>query len=147
IANGAQEAVEQTLAQGCWTPVERFGGQTQSDWQVGALSEDGRAFSVLQGGREQVRVSWPLGGLHNAHNALAALLAARHVGVPLAVGAAALAEFRGVKRRLELRGEAAGVRVIDDFAHHPTAIEATIAALRAQAGSGRVLAVVEPRSN
>jgi UDP-N-acetylmuramate-alanine ligase len=114
---------------------------------VDNLSADGLGFDVLHGDRRVASVRWRLGGLHNAHNALAAMLAARHVGVPIEVSVAALSEFKGVKRRLELRGEAGGVQVFDDFAHHPTAIEVTIAALRRQIGDARILAVVEPRSN
>lgn len=145
IANGDQSSVAETLAMGCWTPVSRFGAA--GDWRVEELSADGLAFTVAGADGSRTRVEWQLAGLHNAHNALAALLAARHVGVGLEVGAAALREFRGVKRRLELRGEAGGVKVYDDFAHHPTAIAATVAALRGQAGERRILAVLEPRSN
>src|SRR5690606_3926930 len=110
------------------------------------LDPDGGGFAFSHGGRQQ-RAALTLPGLHNAHNALAAIAAARHVGVPVETALAALAEFKGVKRRLELRGEAGGVRVYDDFAHHPTAVELTLAALRRQVGSGRILAVLEPRSN
>jgi UDP-N-acetylmuramate: L-alanyl-gamma-D-glutamyl-meso-diaminopimelate ligase len=147
IVNGDAPAVSETLEMGCWTPVTRFGQSAGADWRVEELSSDGCAFSVFGEGRALGRVEWSQGGLHNAHNALAALLAACHVGVPISTGIAALGRFRGIKRRLELRGEVGGVRVYDDFAHHPTAIAATIAALRAQAGEGRILAIVEPRSN
>lgn len=146
LANGDDANVAATLALGCWTPVERFGTAADNDWRLGALDPDGRGFRL--NAEPPVQVRWSQGGLHNARNALAAMLAARHVGVPLAASSESLGRFRGVKRRLELRGEAAGVRVYDDFAHHPTAIEATIAALRAQlGGEGRILAVTEPRSN
>ena len=147
IANGDQPAVDETLAMGCWTPVSRFGTKAGDDWRIAGLSADGCGFDILGPDGAQGRVEWELPGLHNAHNALAALLAARHVGVALEVGIAALKEFRGIKRRLELRGQAGGVRVYDDFAHHPTAIEATIGALRGQSGGGRILAAMEPRSN
>ena len=95
----------------------------------------------------QGTVQWELLGAHNRHNALAALAAARHVGVPVQRGIAALAHFRNVKRRLEVRGQVDGVTVYDDFAHHPTAIELTIAGLRSKVGKARILAVLEPRSN
>jgi UDP-N-acetylmuramate: L-alanyl-gamma-D-glutamyl-meso-diaminopimelate ligase len=105
-------------------------------------------FAVMSAGAELGRVSeFSLPGEHNQLNALSALLAARHAGVALDVGLAALATFPGVKRRLETRGIAAGVTVIDDFAHHPTAFAATIAGLRQRVGPARIFAILEPRSN
>jgi UDP-N-acetylmuramate: L-alanyl-gamma-D-glutamyl-meso-diaminopimelate ligase len=146
IVNAATPALQQVLDKGCWTPVQRFSGG--GDWQVQLDSPDGRRFSIMEQGQLRGQVEWDTAGVFNAENALAALLAARHAGVPLDVGIAALRSFRGVRRRLELRGTAAGVSVYDDFAHHPTAIAATIAALRGQMGaSGRLIAVLEPRSN
>jgi UDP-N-acetylmuramate: L-alanyl-gamma-D-glutamyl-meso-diaminopimelate ligase len=148
VANGDESTVAETLAMGCWTAVERFGQSAGNDWRVATLQPDGRGFEIARKDEDlRLAVRLTLPGLHNAHNALAAMLAARHAGVPMEVSAAALAQFKGVKRRLELRGEAAGVRVYDDFAHHPTAIEVTVAALRRQVGEGRIVAVVEPRSN
>jgi len=144
IANADDRAVAETLAMGCWTPVTRFGETAAADWRV-AAEADGYSLTRTADGSRQAFAS-PLAGSHNARNAVAALLAARHAGVPLATGIQALAAFQGVKRRLELRGEVDGISVIDDFAHHPTAIAATIAALRGRPG-GRILAVVEPRSN
>jgi UDP-N-acetylmuramate: L-alanyl-gamma-D-glutamyl-meso-diaminopimelate ligase len=144
IVAGEGEALDRVLARGAWTPVERFG--PESPWRVGALHADG-AFDVLLDGAKQGTVRWELMGAHNRSNALAALAAARHAGVPVAAGIGALSRFRGVKRRMELRGTACGVRVYDDFAHHPTAFATTIAGLRARASSGRVVAVFEPRSN
>ncbi len=139
LANAHDANVATTLDQGCWTPVSRFGRAADCDWRLrgepGAWALDGAG-----------PLPAPLPGEHNARNALAAVLAARHVGVPLAHGLAALAEFRGVRRRLELRGEIDGTKVIDDFAHHPTAFAATIAAQR-ERHPGRILAIVEPRSN
>jgi UDP-N-acetylmuramate: L-alanyl-gamma-D-glutamyl-meso-diaminopimelate ligase len=108
---------------------------------------DGSAFDVVCETQTIGRVEWSLTGRHNISNALAALAAARHAGVPPAVGVAALAEFRNVKRRMELCGEIRGVRVYDDFAHHPTAISTTLDGLRKQVGGQRILAVLEPRSN
>ncbi|WP_421621760.1 UDP-N-acetylmuramate:L-alanyl-gamma-D-glutamyl-meso-diaminopimelate ligase [Alkalilimnicola ehrlichii] len=143
IANGDQANVAETLDQGCWTPTLRLGTGPDCDWRYDL---NGQGEMVLRGGdATPLTARPPLPGLHNAANCAAALLAARHVGVPLSTGLDALAGFRGVKRRLELRGEAGGVRVYDDFAHHPTAIRATLEAMRP--GPGRLLAVLEPRSN
>ncbi|MBC7780925.1 MAG: UDP-N-acetylmuramate:L-alanyl-gamma-D-glutamyl-meso-diaminopimelate ligase, partial [Proteobacteria bacterium] len=93
------------------------------------------------------QLRWTLAGRHNLHNALAAIAAARHAGISPGVSLAALAKFNGVKRRLETRGVVDGITVYDDFAHHPTAIDATVGALRARIGSARLVAVLEPRSN
>jgi len=143
------QAIEETLAMGCWTPVTSFGiGEASAaDWRAQLLAEDGSVFRVLPPGCEPVEVQWSHCGQHNVENALAALAAARHVGVAPAVAALALEEFQGVKRRLELLGSPGDVAVYDDFAHHPTAIATTLQGLRARAGKGRVIALVEPRSN
>ncbi|MHA7814977.1 MAG: UDP-N-acetylmuramate:L-alanyl-gamma-D-glutamyl-meso-diaminopimelate ligase [Pseudohaliea sp.] len=146
----ALDAVE---AMGCWTPVERWSlaapgkAPEAADWQGRLEDGGGMHLSVRGPGGEGGRVALPLPGRHNANNALAAVAAAAHAGVAPARALDALARFRGVKRRLELLGEIAGVRLYDDFAHHPTAIAATLGALRARGGSGRLLALVEPRSN
>ncbi len=143
------QAIAETLAMGCWTPATSFGiGETcAADWRAQLLAADGSAFRVLPPGAESVDVHWSHCGLHNVENALTALAAARHVGVAPAVAAMALGEFLGVKRRLELLGSPGNVSVYDDFAHHPTAIATTLQGLRARAGTGRVIALVEPRSN
>jgi UDP-N-acetylmuramate: L-alanyl-gamma-D-glutamyl-meso-diaminopimelate ligase len=138
--------LERTLSMGCWTPTERFGRDERAYWQVVADREDWSAFRILGGGAVQARVQWDLLGAHNAENALAAILAAQHAGVSTTVAAEALATFRNARRRLELLGTASGVTVYDDFAHHPTAIEATIGALRGRIGRARLVAVLEPRS-
>jgi UDP-N-acetylmuramate: L-alanyl-gamma-D-glutamyl-meso-diaminopimelate ligase len=144
VANGAEASLERVLARGCWAPVERF---AHSDgWQCGSQSADGR-FDVRLGGKPQGAVQWDLLGTHNQHNALAAIAAARHAGVPVAASIAALAEFKNVKRRMETRGVVNGITVYDDFAHHPTAIKTTLAGLRSKVGRERILAVLEPRSN
>ncbi|MGC8503587.1 MAG: UDP-N-acetylmuramate:L-alanyl-gamma-D-glutamyl-meso-diaminopimelate ligase [Acidithiobacillus sp.] len=145
LVHAAAPALEQVLDRGCWTPVLRFAAD--GPWQVRLERPDAGVFAVLEGGRERGRVTWNQAGAFNAENALAAILAARHAGVPVAVSCAALGGFQGVRRRLELRGVADGVSVYDDFAHHPTAIAATIAALRAKIGPARLVAVLEPRSN
>ncbi|MBI3571267.1 MAG: UDP-N-acetylmuramate:L-alanyl-gamma-D-glutamyl-meso-diaminopimelate ligase [Gammaproteobacteria bacterium] len=145
VANATDPALTQTLAMGCWTPVERF--NDTRGWTATLLTPDASRFEVAWTGAPQGEASWGLAGEHNMHNALAAVAAARHAGVPPAQALAALASFRNVKRRLEVRGVVNGVTVYDDFAHHPTAIAATLAALRARVGNGRILAVLEPRSN
>ncbi|MDJ0739377.1 MAG: UDP-N-acetylmuramate:L-alanyl-gamma-D-glutamyl-meso-diaminopimelate ligase [Gammaproteobacteria bacterium] len=135
------------LDRGCWTPLEHFDPEFEAGWHVRNATADGGAFDVVCDGEVAGRVEWSLTGTHNVSNALAALAAARHAGVAPALGIAALAEFRNVKRRMELRGEVRGVRVYDDFAHHPTAIRLTLDGLRQHVGERRILAVLEPRSN
>ena len=144
VTNAREAALERTLARGCWTRVERFG--SADGWQAGEADADG-AFDVHLGERLEGRVRWGLLGEHNRLNALAAIAAARHAGVPPALAIDALSRFAGVKRRMEVRGRAGGVTVYDDFAHHPTAIATTVAGLRRQVGTARILAVLEPRSN
>ena len=145
VANGTQAALERVLARGAWTPVERFGAGQQ--WSIGAIHPDD-SFDVLLDGQKQGTVRWSLMGEHNRENALAALAAARHAGVPVARAIESLARFEGVKRRMELRGTVRGIAVYDDFAHHPTAFQTTIAGLRRRIGPGaRIVAVFEPRSN
>jgi UDP-N-acetylmuramate: L-alanyl-gamma-D-glutamyl-meso-diaminopimelate ligase len=142
-------AIDATLAMGCWTPVTTFGvgEDSAAQWRAQLLAEDGSAFRVQVDDGEPVEVQWTHCGAHNVENALTAMAAARHVGVAPHISAAALSEFDGVKRRLELLGSPGDVAVYDDFAHHPTAIATTLEGLRARAGDGRVIALVEPRSN
>ncbi|WP_246139628.1 UDP-N-acetylmuramate:L-alanyl-gamma-D-glutamyl-meso-diaminopimelate ligase [Parahaliea aestuarii] len=140
-------AVDAVLEQGCWTPTASFALDTSADWRAEPLQADGSSFLLRVPGAEPVTVEWGFLGRHNIENALAAVAAARHVGVPPAVAGEALAGFRGVKRRLELLGSPNDVYVYDDFAHHPTAIATTLEGLRAHVGQGRVIALVEPRSN
>ena len=141
-----EEALERVLTRGCWSEVERFG--EDSDIHIERHTADASSFSVSETGRDAVRVGWTMTGEHNLRNGVAALLAARHVGVTLADGAAALNAFTGVKRRMEKIGDVAGVQVFDDFAHHPTAIALTLEGLRHRVGAdARVIAVIEPRSN
>jgi UDP-N-acetylmuramate: L-alanyl-gamma-D-glutamyl-meso-diaminopimelate ligase len=138
-----------TLAMGAWTPREGFARVPGAGVTWALDVEEGGDFSkfvVLESGKPAGTVRWGLLGAHNAENALAAIGAARHVGVPVAQSIAALAEFTGVKRRMELRGEVQGVAVYDDFAHHPTAIAYTIDGLRRKVGGRRIVAVLEPRS-
>ena len=144
VANGKEESLKRVIGRGCWTPVEHFG--SNDGWQGGEADPDG-SFDVMLNGKVVGRVEWELLGDHNRMNALAALAAARHVGVSVEVGIAALGLFQNVKRRMELRGVEKGISVYDDFAHHPTAITTTVAGLRAKVGKARILAVLEPRSN
>jgi UDP-N-acetylmuramate: L-alanyl-gamma-D-glutamyl-meso-diaminopimelate ligase len=144
VANGADESVKRVLALGCWTPVEAFGVQT--GWQAGEPDQAG-SFEVALAGASLGRVRWSLLGAHNRMNALAVLAAARHVGVEPTAAIAALGSFGGVRRRMQVRGEARGVTVYDDFAHHPTAIRTTLEGLRHRVGSSRILAILDPRSN
>ncbi|MBS0395450.1 MAG: UDP-N-acetylmuramate:L-alanyl-gamma-D-glutamyl-meso-diaminopimelate ligase [Proteobacteria bacterium] len=146
VANAADPELAAALALGAWTPVEGFGRGAPAEWQVRPLAPDWSAFEVWQGASRVGAARWDLIGAHNAENALAALLAARHAGVAPPVALEALATFRNARRRLEVRGGAGGVTVYDDFAHHPTAIAATIGALRSRVGAARILAVLEPRS-
>jgi UDP-N-acetylmuramate: L-alanyl-gamma-D-glutamyl-meso-diaminopimelate ligase len=140
-------ALREVLGRGCWTPCETFGAAGVDGWSLGEVSPEGSGFGVCWQGRSVGVVQWGLTGRHNMTNALAAIAAARHAGVAPEQAAAALCSFEGVKRRMELRGEIAGVRVYDDFAHHPTAIESTLRGLRAQVGDRRIIALLEPRSN
>ncbi|MCF7223224.1 Mur ligase domain-containing protein [Lysobacter sp. TLK-CK17T] len=167
IVNGEDARLAEVLAMGCWTPVETFGldaalavppphgdradpaaaARAVFDWTARLLREDGSAFVVVHRGVELGEVRWPLLGRHNVMNALAALAACAAVGVDVEDVLPALARFRSVKRRMELLGEARGVTVYDDFAHHPTAIRTTLAGLRARVGDARVVVAMEPRSN
>jgi len=144
VVNGADQALARVLSRGCWTPVEVFGGP--DGWTAGAPDAD-NGFDVAWRGRVVGRVEWSMAGAHNRANALAAIAAARHAGIPADQSVEALRSFSGVRRRLERRGEARGVTVYDDFAHHPTAIRTTLEGVRARMGQGRILAVLEPRSN
>lgn len=144
VVNGREASLDRVLARGCWTPVERFG--ETGEWSCGPVDADGSC-DILLIDMPQGRLNWNLLGEHNRMNALAAIAAARHVGVPPAVAIDALSRFANVKRRMEVKGVASGVTVYDDFAHHPTAIATTLAGLRAKVGAARILAVLEPRSN
>ena len=143
VVNGIEESLDRVMHRGCWSELRSFGA-TVSDY--GAAGEPDR-FDVLHRGEFVGRVEWALMGVHNQLNALAAIAAAEHVGVPPGAAAQSLRTFENVRRRLEVRGRAGGVTVYDDFAHHPTAIRATLDGLRRRIGDARILAVFEPRSN
>jgi len=148
VVNGAEPALDRVLARGAWSGLARF--LSPDGWHEAAVAEqpDSSDFDVFEGENRHGRCRLSSAGAHNRANALAAIAAAAKAGVAPADAIAALARFAGVRRRLELRGERAGVAVYDDFAHHPTAIATTVAGLRARIGdSGRILAVLEPRSN
>ena len=140
-------AIDQVLEMGCWSATRSFGHSAVANWHSELISPDGSHFKVYCPESEAVEVQWSYCGLHNVENALSAMAAALHVGVPASVSAEALAVFKGVKRRLELLGTVAGVSVYDDFAHHPTAIASTLEGLRARGDQGRLIALIEPRSN
>ena len=158
IAPGHDANVEATLNRGCWTPVSTFAlveeeppedsnMATADQWHAVDIDPDGGRFTVSLNGRPIGAVDWKLIGRHNVANALAALAAARHAGVPATYGIAALRTFGGVRRRMELIVDRPGLKVYDDFAHHPTAIRSTLEGLRAAVGNERIVAVVEPRTH
>jgi len=151
ISNAEQPNLDDVLEKGCWTTVEKFtensADKAAAGWGVRLLEETGKHFEVLLDGESKGQVSWNMIGAHNRSNALAAIAAARHAGVPVEVALESLSTFTGVKRRQEIIGQINGVTVYDDFAHHPTAIEETLQGLRQRVGQQRIIAVLEPRSN
>lgn len=138
-------AIDQTLEMGCWSELEYIG--EDGHWRASKQDDAGSRFDVYLDDQLVGTVNWELIGDHNVNNALMAIAAARHVGVTPDLACEALGKFINTKRRLELKGEINGVRVYDDFAHHPTAVELTLGGLRAKVGEQRILAVLEPRSN
>ncbi len=146
VVNAREESLQRVLAMGCWSEVTRFGARKEEPGALRARGEP-HAFDVLRGSLKIARVDWALLGEHNQLNALATIAAAEHVGVAPDAAGRALATFQNVRRRLELRGEARGIKVYDDFAHHPTAMRTTVNGLRRKVGLQRILAVFEPRSN
>jgi UDP-N-acetylmuramate: L-alanyl-gamma-D-glutamyl-meso-diaminopimelate ligase len=144
VANGAAASLQRVLNLGCWTPVEWL--DRDDGWSI-RTDRNASEFEILCGGEPQGRLEWKLSGKHNRMNALAAVAAARHAGVPAGIAIEALGSFSNVRRRMEVLGEIKGVTVYDDFAHHPTAIETTVSGLRAVVGDARIVAVFEPRSN
>jgi UDP-N-acetylmuramate: L-alanyl-gamma-D-glutamyl-meso-diaminopimelate ligase len=152
IYNADEASLARVLQRGCWSEQENFGRENDgspdggADWSM--VEHDDGSFDVLFHGEQAGHVAWQLTGKHNRANALAAIAAARHVGVPVAQAAQSLATFENVKRRMEVRGVVRDVTVYDDFAHHPTAIATTVGGLRQKIGHAtRILAVLEPRSN
>ena len=148
VVNAREEALQRVLAKGCWSEVVRFGARKETPGELRARG-DPHAFDVLRGSMKVGRVDWALLGEHNQLNALAALAAAEHAGVSIDAAAKSLAKFQNVRRRLELRGEVRGIKVYDDFAHHPSAMRTTLNGLRRKMDAtqtGRILALFEPRS-
>lgn len=145
IVNANDDNLSAVLRLGCWTPVEYF--DSPKGWSLEPISEDGSAFEVLLEGKLQGKVEWNLIGRHNMLNGLAAMAAVRHAGVPVQTAAEGLHRFKNVKRRLEILSTVRGITIYDDFAHHPTAIAATLQALRSHVGRRRIFAVLELRSN
>lgn len=144
------EHLDRALAMGCWSPVQAtaIGQEAEApEWRAELLSSDGSQFMLVHQEQPVARVNWSMTGQHSVYNALAAIAAARHVGVMPEQAVAALNRFSGVKRRMELLADIGGVRVYDDFAHHPTAIATTLDGLRQSVGSERIIALIEPRSN
>jgi UDP-N-acetylmuramate: L-alanyl-gamma-D-glutamyl-meso-diaminopimelate ligase len=146
------KALADVLGQGCWTPQQQFTVITNdeapaAEWQAKLLAADGSAFAVIHNGEQVAEIRWAQTGIHNVNNGLAAMIAARHVGVTPEHSAKALEQFAGVKRRMEVLADIHSIKVYDDFAHHPTAIKTTLAGLRAKVGSDKIIAVIEPRSN
>ncbi len=142
VSNGSEASLKRVLDQGCWTPIEEFG--TKAGWHTEHI--DNRT-EVYLGDANQGTLQWDLLGEHNRLNALAALSAARHAGVSIETGITALAQFKNVKRRMEVRGVVNNITIYDDFAHHPTSIETTLNGLRSKVGNAKIIAVLEPRSN
>jgi UDP-N-acetylmuramate: L-alanyl-gamma-D-glutamyl-meso-diaminopimelate ligase len=145
VVNGREDSLKRVLARGCWSEKEWFGVADNAGWSL--KDHDDGSFDVLFDGQMQGTVEWSLTGEHNRLNAVAAIAAARHVGVPVAQAIESLGKFENVKRRMEVRGVVNNITVYDDFAHHPTAIATTVAGLRRKVGRARILAVLEPRSN
>jgi len=138
-----EEDIDEVLARGLWTPVETIGERWNAEQDDQAWSK----FSVILDGVSIGKIEWELTGKHNRSNALAAIAATRHAGVPTKYAIEALCKFKNVKRRMELIGEVNGIAIYDDFAHHPTAIELTLNGVRGKVKEQRILAIMEPRSN
>jgi len=147
ISHAEDKYLDETLDKGCWTPLEYFAGMQTKGWQARPLSDDGSEFDVLFDDSKIATAKWSMLGQHNMQNALAAIAAARHVGVPAALAVESLSGFKGIKRRMEVRGVVKGITVYDDFAHHPTAIQLTLDGLRKNVGDKKIIAILEPRSN
>ena len=146
ITPSHDDVIEKVIRMGNWTPQQTI-GLNEGQLQAQNISDDGSQFDVVFDNNTEGTVKWSMLGMHNVSNALAAIAAARHVGVTIARSCDALSRFKGIKRRMELRGEEQGVKVYDDFAHHPTAIATTINGLRAKIGEQKLIAILEPRSN
>lgn len=147
ISHSDEPYLDEVIKQGCWTPVEYFAGKQNTHWQAKPISKDGLEFDVMFNSEKVATAKWSMLGEHNMQNALAAIAAARHVGVPAELAVESLSGFKGIKRRMEVRGKINNITVYDDFAHHPTAIQLTLDGLRKNVGTKRIFAILEPRSN
>jgi len=147
VSPEADKNIQETLAMGCWTPVQLTAIDQGATWQAELIEQDGSQFGVSFNQQDQGQVVWQLTGLHNVYNALAAIAAARHIGILPGDAITALRAFKNVKRRMEVIAQIKGVTIYDDFAHHPTAIKMTLEGLRKHVGSEKIIAVLEPRSN
>ena len=147
ISNGADANLDATLEQGCWTPVERFGRDEKADWQASFVDQGQKRIRITSPAGVTAETRWTLAGSHNLENVVAAVAAAHHAGVAVDVAVRALADFTGVKRRLERTATVADIAIYDDFAHHPTAIERTLDGLRRHTPGRRLVVALEPRSN
>lgn len=147
ISHANDKYLDETLEQGCWTALEYFAGTQTKGWQAKPLRDDGSEFDVMFDNSKIATAKWSMLGQHNMQNALAAIAAARHVGVPAALSVESLSGFKGIKRRMEVHGVVKGITIYDDFAHHPTAIQLTLDGLRKNVGDKKIIAILEPRSN
>ena len=147
IRNAADERLDQLVAMGCWTPVESFASETDAEWSAAFVDAAGRRITIAGPEGQDGETRWQLGGRHNLENALAAVAAARAVGVTLEQALGALSRFEGVKRRMERTATVGDIAIYDDFAHHPTAIRRTIAAMKRRYPGQRIVVAIEPRSN
>ncbi|MEQ3659183.1 MAG: UDP-N-acetylmuramate:L-alanyl-gamma-D-glutamyl-meso-diaminopimelate ligase [Glaciecola sp.] len=157
ISPTEDEKLNEVLDMGCWSEIQTLGNNiapeqsngmcSKNDWQTQLITADGSEFDIYHKGKLVGTVSWELIGEHNVSNAVMAIAAAHHAGVQLADAIQALSRFENVKRRMEVKGEVAGITVYDDFAHHPTAIKTTLDGLRKKHPETKIIAILEPRSN
>ena len=150
IANSDDPNIADLLSRGCWTPITAFAqkGHQSAEWQWEVTSPDGSSFRLYRQGESIIEVSWQMIGIHNVANACAVAAAATTLGIDMDTIKRAFESFSGIRRRMTLVGEARGIRVFDDFAHHPTAITGMVSAAKhAMKSDGKLWVIVEPRSN
>jgi len=147
VAPATDQNIKSVIEMGCWTPVEYMGTESDCHWRIENLAQDASQFDIVVDGKKSGTLYWSLQGIHNVNNAVMAIAAARHAGVPVAQAIEAMSQFKNVKRRMEIIGTVNNITIYDDFAHHPTAIELTLGGLRNKVGNARIIAILEPRSN
>jgi len=147
VAPQADANIQSVIEMGCWTPIEYFGEQAKSSWSIQNMAPDASRFDIHMQGKHAGTLDWLLQGQHNVNNAIMAIAAARHAGVPTHYAIEAMHHFKNVKRRMEVVGIVNNITIYDDFAHHPTAITTTLEGLRNKVGNARIIAILEPRSN